>query len=208
MTRALDNGVTTWWGADASPQHGQDWFLAAYSSALDKDIPRIWEASLALRSLGNTADLLPERALNMQTLLRLRMHRLPAVALGNTTLAKKVEVLLHATNLECGDGDLPRVMSTAASGTFDMGTEVGLMDTMSENLKSLLPEYLQERYDDSALDSDRPAPAEDRRRGSVSVMCFREALPNREVEFRVRALVVRDASCVQSCVPARRYPGR
>ena len=146
--------ISTFWGADASPQHGQDWLLAAYSWARNEDLPPIRNAALKLRTMS--AHQLQDRKGHAQVLWKLRMHRLPAMALGDTSLAKKVEVLLHGCHLETEAGDLEGLLNSAASGTFDMGTEIGITDFMTVDGAAgvLGAEYVAMGDDD--LEPDRP----------------------------------------------------
>lgn len=86
----IKTGITCWWGADSSPQHGQDWFMAAYSWAANADVPLIRSAAIELMSLGEEdVDARKPHVLQVQ---KLRLHRLPALALGDASLSKKMEV--------------------------------------------------------------------------------------------------------------------
>lgn len=61
------------------------------------------------------------------------------------------QVLLHGCCLETERCDLESFVACGVSGTFDMGTEVGLMDFMATDVQCVLPGYA--RTED--LDDDR-----------------------------------------------------
>ena len=152
MHSHLLEGISTFWGADSSPQHGQDWMLAAYSWARSRDLPEIRQAAIELQCIP--AVNLQDRRRLVGPLWKLHLHRLPAMAMGITTLAKKVEVVLHGCHLESEPEDLQLLLDSAVSGTFDMGTELGMTDFMaSGGAGSVLPQH----YTADDLDPDRPS---------------------------------------------------
>lgn len=65
-----------------------------------------------------------------------------------------METQLYACWLETYSGDLEALLHSGASGTFDMGVELGLPDFLSMDMTSLLPEFLQE----AGLSPDRGMP--------------------------------------------------
>ena len=147
-------GVSIWLGADSSPQHGQDWFMSAYSWALNQDLPIIRASARALQDLPMEGlDERSKRAVSIRA--KLRMHKLPALAVGDSSLAKKFEILMHGFSLECEPDDFQKLLNSTVSGTFDMGTEVGLVDFMAERAAQVFPEHLH-----AELDEDRPAAVE------------------------------------------------
>ena len=76
MRTALSQGAALFWGADSSPQHGQDWFLSAYVWVLRQDLPRILAAVRVLQTLP--ADDVDRRKPAAQVLQCIHMHRPPA----------------------------------------------------------------------------------------------------------------------------------
>ena len=76
------------------------------------------------------------------------------MALGTTSLIKKVERQLFAFWLECYPEDFPQILAATCSGTFDLGVESQMPQVMTSDASTLLPPFLTQTAAD--LEDDRP----------------------------------------------------
>ena len=74
LRQALQTGLAIFWGADSSPQHGQDWLLSAYAWVARTDLPKVVDAVRELQTLPQSEkDLRKQAAAVLQCI---HMHRL------------------------------------------------------------------------------------------------------------------------------------
>ena len=101
-------------GSDASNQSGHEWYVQEEEVLLTTDAARLMDPTVPTETLA--------------TLLTRRVHIPTMLGSGSTTLAHKMQNMIHACRCEVGHDRLDQYFSNVVGWCSDWGTEFGLPD--------------------------------------------------------------------------------
>ena len=127
-----------YWMADSSPLNGYDWLNSSFTYAREDKLCEIMYAVRALQAPCSPAEIGRHSRFLLE---QIHDHQLAPTVLGRgaSSIEHKAAAVMWSVYLEAGDHDaMRRVFGQIRSWTTDMGTELGLNDYTSADVRSLL----------------------------------------------------------------------
>ena len=154
------SSIYLWWDATARKRE----FLLSQASYIKDE--HVLEVFAAVQSLAQARGEAPGDSADMQTLRQhIKLFTFVPVMLGLrcTSLAQKIGGFMHQLCLVCdGKSALEEFLTGIVSITTDMGTELGLAEWHTDDINSLVPEWIRPAtmQDDTVVLEDRAAVAQ------------------------------------------------